>query len=322
MISRNPDLKLMVSALMESVGHILNVLVVIGIIYMIFAILGVNLFAGKFFFCSEDPLKLSTRIECEEAGGEWLSRDHNFDDVIYGFNTLMIVASLEGWPDIMFYAADSVDVDVGPEIDYSLSLASAFFLVYIMLGSFFLLNLFIGVLFVKFNQAKSENEKGLKPRDLAWMDIQRLILSQSPEYETTNVPENPRRKKAHDLVTTRQFEIVIMTCIVFNMLQMAMEYEGSSAQYKKGLKYSNYVFSGVFIIEASLKLTAFGTSYFENGWNKFDFFVVTASILDISTDIIGTSSLQGIAFMPSLARVFRVLRVTRLFKLAGSLKGL
>ena len=81
-------------------------------------------------------------------------------------------------------------------------------------------------------------------------------------------------------------------------------------------------FSGVFIVEASLKLTAFGSSYFENGWNKFDFFVVTASILDISTDVIGTSSLEGIAFMPSLARVFRVLRVTRLFKLAGSLKGL
>lgn len=78
----------------------------------------------------------------------------------------------------------------------------------------------------------------------------------------------------------------------------------------------------MFIIEASLKLTAFGSSYFENGWNKFDFFVVTASILDISMDVIGTSSLEGIAFMPSLARVFRVLRVTRLFKLAGSLKGL
>ena len=60
MISRKPDLKLMVSALMESIGHILNVLVVIGIIYMIFSILGVNLFSGKFFYCSEDPLKLGT----------------------------------------------------------------------------------------------------------------------------------------------------------------------------------------------------------------------------------------------------------------------
>lgn len=113
-----------------------------------------------------------------------------------------------------------------------------------------------------------------------------------------------------------------MTCIVLNMLQMAMEYETSSEEYQTGLKYSNYIFSSVFIIEATFKLIAFGKSYFENGWNKFDFFVVIASILDITMDIIGGTALQGIAFMPSLARVFRVLRVTRLFKLAGSLKGL
>ena len=154
------------------------------------------------------------------------------------------------------------------------------------------------------------------------MDIQRLILSQSPEYETTNVPKNLRRQKIHELVTSRAFEIIIMSCIVLNMLQMALEFEGSSDQYKYGLKFSNYIFSGVFIIEASLKLIAFGSSYFENGWNKFDFFVVTASILDIAMEIIGGTALQGIAFMPSLIRVFRVVRVTRLFKLAGSLKGL
>jgi len=89
-----------------------------------------------------------------------------------------------------------------------------------------------------------------------------------------------------------------------------------------GLKYSNYFFSGVFIIEATLKLIAFGASYFENGWNRFDFFVVIASVFDITLNIIGSSSLSGFTFFPSLARVFRVLRVTRLFKLAGSLKGL
>jgi hypothetical protein len=147
-----------------------------------------------------------------------MNRDHNFDDFFFGFNTLLVIASLEGWPDILFYAADSEDANKGPNINYNLPLATGFFVMYIMIGSFFLLNLFIGVLFVKFNQAKSENEKGLKPQDLAWMDIQRLILSQSPEYETTNVPDNPWRKYFHDLVCTRIFEIVIMTCIVLNML--------------------------------------------------------------------------------------------------------
>jgi len=203
MIARNPDLKLMVSALLESVGHILNVLVVVAVIYLIFAILGVNLFQGKFFYCSIDPLQLHEQVECELAGGRWLNRDHNFDSVVSAFNTLLIVASLEGWPDIMFYAADTTAIDKGPKVNDSMAIAAPFFLVYIMLGSFFLLNFFIGVLFVKFAQAKRESQKGLKPKDLSWMDIQRLILTAEPDYETTNVPENPRRKTVHDLVCTK-----------------------------------------------------------------------------------------------------------------------
>jgi hypothetical protein len=154
MISRNPDLKLMVSALMESINSIMNVLFVIFIIYLIASILGVNLFQGRFFYCSIDPYILHRVEECERAGGNWMLHDHNFDMVPVGLNTLLVVASLEGWPDIMFTAVDTVDVDEGPQLDYNIAVATTFFLVYIMVGSFFLLNLFIGVLFVKFNQAK------------------------------------------------------------------------------------------------------------------------------------------------------------------------
>ena len=63
--------------------------------------------------------------------------------------TLFIVASLEGWPDIMLAAVDSVDKDKGPEPEAS-PLNAYFFLVFILIGSFFLLNFFIGVLFMKY----------------------------------------------------------------------------------------------------------------------------------------------------------------------------
>jgi hypothetical protein len=106
------------------------------------------------------------------------------------------------------------------------------------------------------------------------------------------------------------------------MLAMAMEFEGSSKTFQEALRYANYFFSAVFLLEATLKLIAFGWSYFDSGWNKFDFFVVSASILDVGMDVVGSAALASYSFMPSLARVFRVLRVTRLFKLAGSMKGL
>lgn len=43
---------MVVVALLESVSHIFNVIIVIGVVFLIFAILGINFFGGKFFYCS------------------------------------------------------------------------------------------------------------------------------------------------------------------------------------------------------------------------------------------------------------------------------
>lgn len=53
---------------------------------------------------------------------------------------------------------------------------------------------------------------------MAWMDIQRLILEAEPDYEATNVPRSPFRKKFHDFVTNPNFDKTIMSFILLNML--------------------------------------------------------------------------------------------------------
>lgn len=54
-ISHNVAMKMIIVALFDSVGSIFNVMIVVMIVWLMFAILGVNLFAGKFFSCSELP---------------------------------------------------------------------------------------------------------------------------------------------------------------------------------------------------------------------------------------------------------------------------
>ena len=100
-ITHNIAMKMIVKALLESLGGILNVLLVVAMVFLIFAIIGINFYAGKFFYCSIDKYILHTEVECEFAGGKWKVHDHNFDDVMRGFITLYVVSSLEGWPDIM-----------------------------------------------------------------------------------------------------------------------------------------------------------------------------------------------------------------------------
>ena len=101
-ISHNPQLKMIVAALFESVGSIVNVSFIVMIIWLMFAIYGMNTFMGMFFYCSEEPYKFNTKWVCESNGGTWERFDSNFDDIGQSMMTLFIVASLEGWPDIMY----------------------------------------------------------------------------------------------------------------------------------------------------------------------------------------------------------------------------
>ena len=66
--------------------------------------------------------------------------------------TLFVVASLEGWPDIMFRAVDGQGEEMGPRINAS-PMAAYYFVIYILIGSFLFLNLFVGVIFMNFIEA-------------------------------------------------------------------------------------------------------------------------------------------------------------------------
>ena len=118
-ISHNPQLKMIVAALSKSVAPIGNVAVIVMIIWLMFAIYGMNTFMGMFFYCSDKPYTYNTKWICLDHGGEWNKFDSNFDDVGQSMTTLFIVASLEGWPDIMYQAIDVTKIDNGPKYENS-----------------------------------------------------------------------------------------------------------------------------------------------------------------------------------------------------------
>ena len=66
-----------------------------------------------------------------------------------------------------------------------------------------------------------------------------------------------------------------MTCILLNILSMALTFENQSASYTTMLEGVNYFFTTVFFLESSLKIVAMGfKAFWISGWNKFYFFVV------------------------------------------------
>lgn len=87
------------------------------------------------------------------------------------------------------------------------------------------------------------------------------------------------------------------------------------------LRLSNYVFTAVFLFEAILKLLAYDWSYFDTAWNKFDFFVVCASLFDLALEFVDAEAIKQMN-IGNVAKVLRVLRVSRVLRLASKSKGL
>ena len=133
--------------------------------------------------------------------------------------TLFIVASLEGWPDIMYQAIDVTKIDNGPKL-YSSPGYSAFFIVFILIGSFFFLNFFIGVLFLKYSEAQKREIAGYTEEQLMWNELQAMILKAQCPHSMVNKPIASKkwRLKAWRFVTSQKFEASIIVIIILNMV--------------------------------------------------------------------------------------------------------
>lgn len=158
-VSHNVQLKMIVIALMDAAGSIVNVIIVVLVVWLMFAIFAVSTYKGTFFYCSIDKYDYQDKYECIDKGGEWLRYDSNFDNIGQAMMTLFVVSSLEGWPEIMHQALDITRVDYGPEYQSNIK-QSIFFIVFILIGSFFFLNFFIGVLFLKYSEAQKREVAG------------------------------------------------------------------------------------------------------------------------------------------------------------------
>jgi hypothetical protein len=99
------------------------------------------------------------------------------DNVVSGMMTLFIVSNNEGWPDVMYAYGDATGVETGPKPGASI-LNNYFFVIFVFVGSFFFLNLFVGVLFLSFEKAQRDEKDSmlLDVEEIRWVDMMKMIL--------------------------------------------------------------------------------------------------------------------------------------------------
>jgi hypothetical protein len=289
-ISHNKSMKIVVNSLAESFGAIMNVMIVIGMVWVMFSILGMNLMRDQMKYCKADHLpgfnSLEVKLEqCIELGGTIENRHGNFDNLINSLITLYILSSLEGWPTMLDYSMNATEE--GPQQNGGSS-NGIFFLVFILVGTFclipgslFLMNLFIGVIFVQFKEEQKKEKKarfsGVTDDQMRWILVQDLISSSKPNFDLLIRPKGKARNLFFKLVNSSWFETSIMFLILLNIVSMGVAFEGMSEEYERLLKYINMGFTGIFLLECGLKLIGLGLQYFKFTWNIFDFAIVISS---------------------------------------------
>ncbi|XP_021561542.1 sodium channel protein type 5 subunit alpha isoform X1 [Neomonachus schauinslandi] len=330
-LSRFEGMRVVVNALVGAIPSIMNVLLVCLIFWLIFSIMGVNLFAGKFGRCINQtdgdlPLNytiVNNKSDCESFNvtGElyWTKVKVNFDNVGAGYLALLQVATFKGWMDIMYAAVDSRGYEEQPQWEYNLYMY-IYFVIFIIFGSFFTLNLFIGVIIDNFNQQKKKlggQDIFMTEEQKKYYNAMKKLGSKKPQKPIPR-PLNKYQGFLFDIVTKQAFDVTIMFLICLNMVTMMVETDDQSPEKVNILAKINLLFVAIFTGECIIKMAALRHYYFTNSWNIFDFVVVILSIVGtVLSDII-----QKYFFSPTLFRVIRLARIGRILRLIRGAKGI
>uniref|UniRef100_A0A8C3R5V3 Sodium channel protein n=1 Tax=Cyanoderma ruficeps TaxID=181631 RepID=A0A8C3R5V3_9PASS len=330
-LSRFEGMRVVVNALVGAIPSIMNVLLVCLIFWLIFSIMGVNLFAGKFGKCINktegdmplDPKIINNMSDCilYNVSGTfyWTKVKVNFDNVGAGYLALLQVATFKGWMDIMYAAVDSRECEEQPEWECNLYMY-LYFVIFIIFGSFFTLNLFIGVIIDNFNQQKkkiSGQDIFMTEEQKKYYNAMKKLGSKKPQKPIPR-PVNKYQGFIFDVVSKQAFDVSIMILICLNMVTMMVETDDQSQEKVNILHKINMLFVAIFTGECIFKMLALRHYYFTNGWNIFDFVVVILSIVGtVLSDII-----QKYFFSPTLFRVIRLARIGRILRLIRGAKGI
>ncbi|XP_034649415.1 voltage-dependent N-type calcium channel subunit alpha-1B isoform X19 [Trachemys scripta elegans] len=319
-IKRLPKLKAVFDCVVNSLKNVLNILIVYMLFMFIFAVIAVQLFKGKFFYCTDESKELEKdcrgqyldyeKSEVEAQPRQWKKYEFHYDNVLWALLTLFTVSTGEGWPTVLKHSVDATYEEQGPSPGYRMEM-SIFYVVYFVVFPFFFVNIFVALIIITFQEQgdKVMSECSLEKNERACIDF---AISARPL--TRYMPQNKQsfQYKMWKFVVSPPFEYFIMVMIALNTIVLMMKFYGAPDAYEEMLKCLNIVFTSMFSMECVLKIIAFGVlNYFRDAWNVFDFVTVLGSITDILvTEIAETDNFINLSFL----RLFRAARLIKLLR--------
>ncbi|KAK1802413.1 hypothetical protein P4O66_022079 [Electrophorus voltai] len=302
----------------NSLKNVLNILIVYMLFMFIFAVIAVQLFKGRFFYCTDESKEFEHDCRGEylvyERDNEvkaqkrlWDKYDFHYDNVLWALLTLFTVSTGEGWPDVLKHSVDSTYENQGPSPGYRMEM-SIFYVVYFVVFPFFFVNIFVALIIITFQEQgdKMMEDYSLEKNERACIDF---AINTKPL--TRHMPENKLsfQYRMWQFVVSTPFEYSIMSLITLNTIVLMMKYHDAPEMYDKVLKNLNIVFPHSLLhgVHSENDRLRGPRNYFRDAWNIFDFVSILGSIMDILVTEFGNNVIN--------VRFLRLFRAARLIKL-------
>nr|XP_057922444.1 voltage-dependent R-type calcium channel subunit alpha-1E-like isoform X2 [Doryrhamphus excisus] len=317
-IKRLPKLKAVFDCVVTSLKNVFNILIVYQLFMFIFAVIAVQLFKGKFFYCTDSSM--NTEKECQGyyidysrdkkvvKRREWKRHEFHYDNVCWALLTLFTVSTGEGWPQVLQHSTDVTEESMGPSRGNRMEM-SVFYVVYFVVFPFFFVNIFVALIIITFQEQgdKMIQECSLEKNERACIDF---TISAKPM--TRYMPQNRQtfQYRLWHFVASPSFEYTVLVMIALNTVVLMMKYHSAPTAYDTVLKHLNTAFTVLFSMECILKIMAFGfVNYFRDTWNIFDFITVLGSITEIVVDLQSVNTINM-----SFLKLFRTARLIKLLR--------
>eukprot|EP01051_Picozoa_sp_SAG22_P009239 SAG22_NODE_756_length_7442_cov_2.044668_1_plen_1614_part_00 len=319
LIQHHAGLKIIVSVLVDCIPTVISTFKIAAFLFILFAITGLHLFCGKFFFCDTgdeaDKYKFGLD-DCIESGGVWRNPPYNFDNIFDAWKSLFVCSTTEGWVEIMQAAMDAPHKVGEPLLkNNNKYMAAAYFLLFMVLGSFYMTNLFIGVLVSYFGQSSGSGI--LTAEQKRWMYSKLLTLLAG--HDVAPIPDkNSWRHGVYRVMKWKHFDNTLVLAIMFNVVLMASESYPQTPEGQHLYWWGYFVCTIIFTLEALVKV--FGTSftrYIASNWNKLDLAIVVGAWASLLMEL-AEKRMPGTGGM----RALRVLRILSSLRVITSLETL
>ncbi|KAG7282843.1 hypothetical protein CRUP_012233 [Coryphaenoides rupestris] len=270
----------------------------------------------------------------------WLGPNYGitqFDNILFAILTVFQCITMEGWTELLYYSDDAS----GSMWNWM------YFVPLIIIGSFFMLNLVLGVLsgeFAKERERVENRSEFLKLRRqqqierelngyLEWIcKAEEVILAddenegeydgspfaraslKSSKLEGSTFDRRERRLRffIRHVVKTQTFYWTVLCLVGLNTMCVAVVHYDQPEPLSDFLYFAEFIFLGIFLSEMFIKMYGLGKqAYLNSSFNCFDCIVICGSIFEVLWSIIQPGTSFGISVLRAL-RLLRIFKVTNL----------